>query len=341
MAYGLGTLAAKVRRPALIGAAAALAAGTIALTGCGGDTTTATAGPSADTGGAVTVQNCGRTLTIAKPPTRAIGFYQTTTEMMIALGLADRMVGREGFAESPLLPEQEAAFRKIPELAPGPYPPTKERLLAARPDFVFVADPSYEFDPSQGLASREQIEASGAAVYVMTARCKAGQQARIADTYTDILNIGKIFGRDTQAQQLVAAMKARIGAVTAKVAGRAPVRIMIYQGGTGPLNVTARGYSDLPDLAGGDNVFSDPAKVDTTVSAEQVVQRNPEVFVTNDYQPGPTAQEKADYLLRTFPTTAAARDWRVVSVQNIELSPGIRNITAVEKLAQAFFPRAS
>jgi len=43
-----------------------------------------------------TVQSCNRTVTFQAPPERAISNDVNLTEMMLVLGLADRMVGYTG-----------------------------------------------------------------------------------------------------------------------------------------------------------------------------------------------------------------------------------------------------
>ncbi|MEU7731822.1 ABC transporter substrate-binding protein, partial [Streptomyces griseus] len=78
--------------PAPIRAAALLAAGLLVLTACGGDgsTTTAAGGGTAD-GFPVTLENCGRTVTVKAPPERAVSVDQGSTEILLSLGLADRL----------------------------------------------------------------------------------------------------------------------------------------------------------------------------------------------------------------------------------------------------------
>ena len=45
-----------------------------------------------------TVQSCNRTVTFDAPPERAISIDVNLTEMMLVLGLADRMVGYTGIS---------------------------------------------------------------------------------------------------------------------------------------------------------------------------------------------------------------------------------------------------
>lgn len=105
----------------------------LALSGCSStDPDDPTANTSPQSGGyPLTIDNCGRQITIEKEPERVITGYQNTVELMIALGLEDKVVGRQPFKQSPLLPEQEEAFNKIPELTPG-LPDNQQSMAASR-----------------------------------------------------------------------------------------------------------------------------------------------------------------------------------------------------------------
>ena len=41
----------------------------------------------------LTIENCGREVTVDAPPQRAVSLNQSSTEILLSLGLADRMVG--------------------------------------------------------------------------------------------------------------------------------------------------------------------------------------------------------------------------------------------------------
>ena len=59
---------------------------------------------------------------------------QNTTEIMLTLGLADRMAGT-AYRTDPVLTELKRDYDKVPVLA-AQYP-GREALLAAKPDFVY------------------------------------------------------------------------------------------------------------------------------------------------------------------------------------------------------------
>jgi ABC-type Fe3+-hydroxamate transport system substrate-binding protein len=102
----------------------------------------------------VTIENCGRTLTFTRPPERAVVTYEAMAELLVALGLGDRIVGVQyGRAQEPL-PEQAEVMNALPYLAePGQGSASKETLINTSPDLVLVTYFAYDLDPSTGAAS--------------------------------------------------------------------------------------------------------------------------------------------------------------------------------------------
>jgi iron complex transport system substrate-binding protein len=209
------------------------------LASCGSDdgaTGTTARAEAAAASYPVTIENCGRTLTFDKAPSRAVLSYHPTAEIFVGLGLADRAVGRAGYQSgghgaatpAPTLPEQAADFKKIPVVSENVYPPTKERMLSLRPDFL-LAYGDFDYSGDQGLASFKQLNAAGIQVY--TVQC--GADAPLSDIYRVISDLGKIFGVTDRAKARIAQMRKQIAEVQAAVAGEPPVRFFAYFGGEG------------------------------------------------------------------------------------------------------------
>src|SRR5690606_30087180 len=85
----------------------------------------------------VTVQSCDREVTFDAAPAKAVSNDVNLTEMMLALGLTDRMVGYTGVSDWKTLDETlREGVKALPELSTD-YP-TKEVLLGADADFYFA-----------------------------------------------------------------------------------------------------------------------------------------------------------------------------------------------------------
>ena len=148
----------------------------------------------------VTVKSCNREVTFDAPPARAISNDVNLTEMMLALGLRDRMVGYTGVSGWKTLDEElRQNIAELPELS-AQYP-TREVLLGAEPDFFF-AGWNYGMKVG-GEVTPETLEPLGIKTYELTESCFfVGPKAKssMQDMYNDLLNLGAIFGVEDRAK---------------------------------------------------------------------------------------------------------------------------------------------
>jgi iron complex transport system substrate-binding protein len=288
----------------------------------------------------VTVQSCNRQVTFDAPPARAIANDVNLIEMMLALDLRDRMVGYTGVSGWKTLDEElRAGIAELPELS-AKYP-TREVLAGAEPDFFF-AGWNYGMTVG-GEVTPETLEPLGIKTYELTESCIfVGPKAKstMQDMYNDLLNLGRIFGVEDRAKELVAGYKAKLAKVTAKVDRSAPLRVFVYDSGE-ETPFTAGAYAiptALIEAAGGANIMDDLDKSWATVAWEPVVERNPEVIVIVNYG-DVTADQKIAFLEANpaFAGIDAVKNDRYVVLDYVEATPGPRNIRAVEKLVAGFW----
>jgi iron complex transport system substrate-binding protein len=288
----------------------------------------------------VTVKSCDREVTFDAPPARAISNDVNLTEMMLVLGLRDRMVGYTGISGWKTLdPGMREGVAELPELS-ARYP-TREVLAGAEPDFFF-AGWNYGMTVG-GEVTPETLEPLGIKTYELTESCiHIGPKARSSmdDMYVDILNLGRIFGVDAKAQELVAGWKARLAEVTAGVDRSNPLRVFVYDSGE-EAPFTAGAYAmptALIAAAGGVNIMDDIEKSWGEVGWEPVIERNPEVIVIVNYG-DVTAEEKIAFMKGNpaFAGIDAVRNDRFVVLEYVEATPGPRNVAAVEKLVAGFW----
>lgn len=288
----------------------------------------------------ITVQSCDREVTFDAAPTRAIANDVNLTEMMLVLGLRDRMVGYTGISGWKTLDEEmRAGVAELPELS-AKYP-TKEVLVGAEPDFFF-AGWNYGMKVG-GEVTPETLAPFGIAVYELTESCiHIGPKAKSSmdDMYNDILNLGRIFGVESRAEDLVAGWKARLDEVTAGVDRSAPVRVFVYDSGE-EAPFTAGAYAmptAMIEAAGGVNIMADLEKSWAEIGWEPVVERNPQVVVIVNYG-DVTAEQKIAFMKENpaFADIDAVKNDRFVVLEYVEATPGPRNIKAVEKLVDGFW----
>lgn len=288
----------------------------------------------------VTIQSCNREVTFDTPPSAAVSNDVNLTEMMLVLGLADRMVGYTGISGWKTLDEDmRGGIEELPELSPR-YP-SKEVLIGADADFYF-AGWNYGMKIG-GEITPETLEPFGIKVYELTESCiHLGGKPKISmdDLYNDLLNLGRIFDVEDRAKTLVEDYKAELAAFSANFeTATDPLRVFIYDSGE-DTPFTAGRYAmptALIEAAGGVNIMDDFEKSWATVTWEAVVERNPEVIVIINYG-DVTAAQKREFMMSNpaFAEIDAVKNDRFVTLEYVEATPGPRNIEAIKKLAAAF-----
>lgn len=286
------------------------------------------------------VQSCNRTVTFDAPPERAISNDVNLTEMMLVLGLTDRMVGYTGInGWNKLDAEMRAGVAALPELSER-YP-SKEVLVGADADFFF-AGWNYGIKVG-GEVTPETLEPFGIQVYELTESCTHimdKDRASIEDMYADLMNLGRIFDVEDRAAALVDGYKVDLAAFTEGLETGEPPRVFVYDSGE-DAPFTA-GLFAMPtaliEAAGGTNVMEAFEKSWGTVTWEEVVEQNPEVIVIVNYGEV-TAEQKRDFMMSNpaFAEIDAIKNDRFVTLEYVEATPGPRNIQAIKTLAEAFW----
>ncbi|WP_041824152.1 ABC transporter substrate-binding protein [Streptantibioticus cattleyicolor] len=333
---------ARSRRPPRAVVAAVALSLTLLTAGCGAggasvaDAPHATASPAE--GFPVTVDNCGVRTTYREPPSRAVTIHQHPAELMLSLGLKDRMVGTS-FPDSAVLPELRKDYASVPQLARKA--PSFETVLDADPDFVYGGYAS-AFAEHEGR-SREAFADAGINTYLNREYCGKGR-VTMEDTYEEIRTIGRVFGVSDRAERLVARLRGRVGKAVTAVRCRPDVPVFVYDSGDKAAFTAGRGSlgTELIRLAGGRNVFGDLDDVFGDVSWEQVVARRPEVIVVHDYGGARDVERKKAFLLSrpALADVPAIRNKRFVTVPLTATLVGVRSAYAVEDLARGLHPES-
>ena len=287
-----------------------------------------------------TVQSCNRTVSFDKPPSKAISNDVNLTEMMLVLGLSDRMVGYTGISGWKTLDEEmRQGIARLPELSQK-YP-SKEVLIGADADFFF-AGWNYGMKVG-GEVTPETLEPFGIKVYELTESCihiMQKDKASIEDLYTDLINLGRIFDVEKRAKNIVEQYKSELLSFTNNLKADKLLRVFVYDSGE-DAPFTAGLYAmptALIEAAGGVNVMNDFKKSWGSVTWEEVVERNPEVIVIVNYG-NVTAEQKREFMTTNpaFANIDAVKNDRFVTLEYVEATPGPRNIRAIKTLAEAFW----
>ncbi|WP_422420779.1 ABC transporter substrate-binding protein [Pseudomonas sp. GZD-222] len=283
----------------------------------------------------LTIQSCNRQVTFNKAPEHALSHDINMTQMMLALGLRQRMVGYSGVSGwKAVTPELRKELEGLPELA-SKYP-SVETLLNANVDFFFAG---WDYGMRVGGDLTPQTLAPlDIPVYELTESCAFVMKrpaASLDDTYNDLRNLGRIFDVQDRAEQLIGQMQQRIAVVQHHLPAQRP-RVFLYDSGEDRAMTSGRlGMPQaLIDAAGGRNVLDDIEASWTRVNWESVVERNPEVIVIVDYGEISAAQKQA--FLEQHPalqSVTAIRNKRFVVIPYVGATPSLENVEAIEAIA--------
>lgn len=262
-------------------------------------------------------------------PQRVVSTAGFTTEMLLALGLEDKIVGYS-YMDNEIFPEFKEAFDKLNCLSDEW--PSDEVLLSVEPDFVTgwasgFGDKHY---------NQAFCEANGILPYVPKVE---GENASIDQVYEDLTNLGEIFGVQGKAAEVIADMQTRIAAVQEATADAEPVRVFIYDSGEDePFTLGSGLASDMITAAGGRNIFEDDFNYWGSVSWESVIDRDPEYIIVMDYFAGGDTQEKIDFLKNSeaLADVAAIQAGNIFVLGLTDVTGGIRNAEAIETMGANF-----
>ncbi|UMM08212.1 ABC transporter substrate-binding protein [Gluconobacter frateurii] len=289
----------------------------------------------------ITIQSCGKPVTITHRPTHAVIHDVNMAEMAFALHLQPFMAGVTGISGwNKRTPAFQKKLGALPEIAT--HYPTLEQLLNAGTDFFF-AGWNYGMHVG-GDVTPETLAAQGIPTLVLSESCMRVGQTSGRPTldllYDDEERLGQVFDRTAEAQSLVEGWKNRVRAVQSRLVGHHPLRVFLYDSGR-DRPFTAGKYAlatELIWLGGGQNIFSDLPTNWGSASWENVAVRDPEAILIVDYGSG--ISESLAFL-RSHPLlieNAALKANRILAVRYDEMTPSPANIDAIEKISVFLHP---
>ncbi len=293
-----------------------LVAGAISLVGL------AAAGPGASAATPIAVtDDAGRTVRLPGPPSRVVSLSPSHTEIVYALGLADRLAAVHEWSDYP--PEARAKPR-----VRGIHP-SLEQLMALRPDLVLLV---------AGMGDLvSQFEAHGIAALVLMPRDLEG-------VYRGIELLGAVMGAPERARAITRAMRDRVKAVQARVAGARRPRVFYEVDGADPVRPFTAGpgsfIHELLELAGAENVMGGAQGAWPQISLEQILKADPEIIILGDAFAVNSPQTPEMVLRRPgWEQVTAIRRRAIHAVDgNLVSRPGPRIVEGLEALARMLHP---
>ncbi|MEZ0170355.1 ABC transporter substrate-binding protein [Microvirga sp. TS319] len=311
----------------------------------------ATSAIAAPTKYPLTIENCGAKVTVQKAPERAIGLGQNSAEILLLLGLENKMAGT-AFWPNKVLPQLADANSKV-KLLTVEFP-TFESLLAENPDFVAAALPSLLGDSSK-VAKRQDFEKVGVPSYLSPSTClerkegtdQYGSRAALWNMdllYREIDELSQIFDVADRGQALIADFKAREAALRARIpAGDKTLSYVFWFSSPSPSadaylggKNSASGF--IADLLGGRNAITAEAEW-PTLGWESIIATNPDVIVVASLDRNRWDLDKPEAkiaFLTSDPAISqipAVENKAIVVMDGAAMNPTIRTIYGAEQVA--------
>ncbi|HZQ07747.1 MAG TPA: ABC transporter substrate-binding protein [Anaerolineae bacterium] len=286
-------------------------------------TSAPTAAPTTATAGVTITDSAGRKLTLANIPARIVSLAPSTTEIVCALNACDKLIGVDTFSDFP------AQVKSLPKLSNG-FDPNYEQIVAVKPDLILAA----------GITSPDVIkkmEDLQLPVLVV------GEENASFDTIkNDIALVGMALGSEDQAKQVNASIDQKIADVKAKVAqATTKPRVFWELDATDPAKPYTPGpgsfINQIIEVTGGENVASRATSPYPQLSAEEIIQANPQVIILSDaaYGVAPESVGKRP----GWDVIDAVKNNRVYPIDdNLVSRPGPRVAEGVEAAAKLIHP---
>lgn len=271
-----------------------------------------------------------------KKPEKTLAVTNCMIEMMLSMGLQDKMAGT-AYAENNILPSLKPAYDKVPVMSKT-YP-SKEQILSNGVDFIIGWGGDFN---DKGVGSIDWLNENKIKAYIPRS---VEADATVDSIYEDFKNLGIIFGKEDKAKELTAKIKSELKETTDKVKNvDKKVKVLGYDSGKDKAVVVGKGINnEIIKLAQGENIFGDMKKAYPEVSMEEIIKRNPDVIMVLEYSVGnggDTFENKVKALKANpaLKDVNAIKNNKFIKVELTELYPGVRVPQTVKKLAKEFYP---
>lgn len=260
----------------------------------------------------------GTEITLTKKPERIVSLAPSTTEILCALGLEDKIVGRTKDCNYP------ESITSVPEVG-GTSDPNVETIVSLTPDLVVGAT-----HVSEEVINK--LREVGINVAFLN------EQESFEGTYSAIEKVAMLTGTDEKAVEVIDGMKQKVADVQEAVKGLNLTELpkVYYCVGFGESDYTAGGdtfISEIISLAGATNIAQEISG--WSISKEQIAEGDPDMII------GPSGRDMATQMAATdfYKDLRAVTEGKVYEIDGDSISrQGPRVADALVEMAQTIHP---
>lgn len=256
----------------------------------------------------------------SSPPERIVSLAPSTTEILYALGLEERIVAVTTFCDYP------PQAKKKPKIG-GMSNPSLEAVISIRPDIVVM---STDGNPKEFEIRLQQF---GIKTYIFKAR-------RLAELPQDIREIGITLGIKEKAYSLAEEIETAINRLKSnnqtsllKTSKPSTPKKVLFVVWPEPLIVAGQGTAidDAIHLLGWENIASDAETKYPKYSVEEVIYRSPDVILIGKGHF--KMKELSTGLLKRLSVLEAVKKGRVYYLSDALYRLGPRIVKGIEELS--------
>ena len=277
--------------------------------------------------------------TLTHIPEKVITNNQSSTELLLELGLGDKIIGTVA-KDNETLDRLKEQYDAIPILS-DKREISKETIVGMEPDIVIGRAKSFTDD---SFGTIEDLNAMGISVYTQEA-ARMDEEQTLESILTDIRNIGTIFNIQEEANAYADRLQQRLSDIEEKAStissSEKQVLVMVnYQNGTfGAYGKNATLQNNMLETLHAQNVLDAGAN---GLSSENLISLNPDVIIyinsSNNAETDETAVESLlnDPVLASVP---AIQEKQIISIDyNAFMGYGFQTFDCMETLAKFLYP---
>ena len=237
--------------------------------------------------------------------------------------------------EEDIYPPLQASYDKVKVLSEKW--PSYETFMAEKPDFAT----GWEVPFTKRGIPAERITSQNIPIFIPSSMQKL--DADLDTVFDDMIKYGEIFGVQEEAKIWVDAQKEMLKSTQEKIKDLPKKKVFIYDSSDGQPFTAFKGYTtNILKLIGANNVMEN-AGVDKTWAAtswESVVAADPEYIIIADYSNGVRNDEDFQQKVAAIKenpqlqNVTAVRENHFVKVKLSEITPGVRTVESLKRLAE-------
>lgn len=272
----------------------------------------------------LTMDRAGAPITLPAKVEKIVSMAPSTTEILIDLGLADKIIAADTNTQKDGLLKQDIPYFDMMK-------PDAEKLIALKPDVVFISGMSN----AKGNTPFSPLIDAGICVINIPS------SSSIEAVYLDIAYIAAAVKQEGKGAKIIANMKKEIEAVQKKGAAIAQdkKKTVYFEIGAAPYMYslgTGTFINEMIEIIGAQNILADQ-KSWIAVSDEMVLAKDPDVILTNvNYIPNPIDEIMAR---SGWASLKAVKGKKVFGIDtNSSSRPNHNIIKALKEMAKAVYP---